>query len=109
MKHEEDRIQYSAVMWLQSEGYYFYSVPNEGAGGNRVRMAILISLGLRKGAADLVVLLSGGRSVYFEFKSAIGTQKPGQVLFQKKLEALGHEYHLVRTLEEVQAILKDRG
>lgn len=108
MNHPEDKIQYAMVMWLQKNGYYFYSIPNGDGAGNVARITRLISLGMRKGASDLVVLLNGGRSVYFEVKSSDGTQKPDQKLFQARLEERGHEYHLVRSLEEMVGILDGR-
>jgi hypothetical protein len=84
-------------------------VPNEGAGGNVVRISHLISLGMRKGAADLVVCLYGGIAVYLEVKDPIkGTQKKEQKLFQTKLEERGFEYHIVYSVEDAKGVLNGR-
>lgn len=109
MNRPEDKIQYAIVQWLQAQGYWFYSVPNEGGGGNVARLSRLISLGMRKGAADLVVCLFGGKSVYLECKDPEkGRQSDAQKLFQHKMEERGFEYHLVYSLEDVQRILAGR-
>lgn len=109
MKRPEDKIQYQIVKWLQGEGYWFYSVPNEGAGGNVSRITHMISLGMRKGAADLVVCLHGGVGVYLEVKDPIrGTQKKEQKLFQSKLEERGFEYRVVYSVEDVKGALNGR-
>src|SRR6478609_11696624 len=109
MNRPEDKIQYTIVRWLQAEGYWFYSVPNEGGGGNVARLTRLISLGLRKGAADLVVCLYGAVGVYLECKDPLkGRQSQEQKLFQSKMEERGFEYHLVYSLEDAQKVLKGR-
>lgn len=109
MNRSEDKIQYQIVQWLQKEGYWFYSVPNEGAGGNVARITHLISLGMRKGAADLVVCLYNAISIYLEVKDPLkGTQKKDQKLFQTKLEERGFEYHVVYSVDDVKGILNGR-
>lgn len=106
MNRPEDKIQYTIVRWLQAEGYWFYSIPNEGSGGNVARLTRLISLGLRKGAADLVVCLYGGVGVYMEAKDPLkGRQSQEQKLFQSKMEERGFEYHLVYSVDDVKKIL----
>lgn len=97
----EGRIQYEVVQWLQSEGIFFFSVPNEGAGGNVRMMTKLVSMGLRAGASDLVIVLQG-RVIFLELKDDEGVQSKLQKVFQDRVEGLGHTYWLCRSLDEVK-------
>ena len=99
---KEERIQYESVMWLQSEGYWFFSVPNEATQG---KISKFIAMGMRPGAADLVVVLDGGRVLFVEFKNEVGKQRKAQELFQSKVEERGHRYVLVRSLMELKKAL----
>ena len=62
-------------------------------------MMRLKTMGLRSGASDLVVVLPG-RVMFVEVKTPTGKQSPAQVKFQQTVEALGHEYIVVRSVEE---------
>lgn len=100
MKRHEDRIQYEIVQWLQSQGIYFFSVANEAAGRSVQAVTRLKSMGLRAGVSDLVVVLPG-RVIFLEVKDADGVQSHLQKVFQDRVEALGHQYKLVRNVQEV--------
>jgi len=99
---KEERIQFEIVMWLQKNGYWFFSVPNEGARDMTTRLK---AMGLRPGASDLVVVLPQGRCLFVEVKSETGLQRKEQKLFQEKVEERGHRYVIVRSLEDVKAAL----
>lgn len=102
----EDRIQYEIFMWLQEQGIYAFSVPNEGAGkGQIIRMMKLKSMGLRAGVSDLIVILSG-KVVFLEVKTEKGKQSEAQKRFEEKVKSLGHEYFIVRSINEVKEALK---
>src|SRR5690554_5224799 len=57
MRNEEAKIQADIVRYLSSEGVFCHSVPNEGAGTDKMRTMRMITMGLRPGTADLVVWL----------------------------------------------------
>lgn len=103
MKHEESRIQYEIVKYFQSVGIFVCSIPNEGSTDAR-RTMMLVSMGLRTGASDLIVILQN-RVIFLEVKTAIGKQSPAQLNFQQKVTALGHEYKIVRSLEDAKRII----
>lgn len=103
---KEDKIQNDIVMWLQRHGYWTNSIPNEAAAGNKVRQMKLVAMGLRAGAPDLLVWLENGVVLALEVKNELGHQSPAQKRFQGRLEALGHKYYVVRSVEDVSAILK---
>ena len=100
----EARIQADIVKWLQDQGIYCFSVANEAAGRSAVKQMQLITCGLRAGVSDLVIVLPG-RVIFCEVKDDKGKQSERQLLFQKKVESLGHEYILVRSVESLQLYL----
>lgn len=46
------------------------------------------------------------RIIFLELKGDKGKQRPEQRVFQGKVEAQGAEYHIIRSVEEVQALLE---
>lgn len=69
----------------------------------------------RNGIADICVLLPAGRVLWLEIKTATGKQSKDQIAFQKDVESMGGEYHIVRrpkhALEIVQRLYEtyDKG
>lgn len=64
----------------------------------------LMSIGLLAGVSDLVIIhaiegMTQGVHVYIEVKTPKGKQSPAQVDFMRRIEALGYEYHVVRSVE----------
>lgn len=58
--------------------------------------------GMENGIQDLTIYLPEGKVLNLEFKRPNGgVQSPDQKLIESKLKALGHNYHLVRSIEEV--------
>lgn len=58
--------------------------------------------GMEVGMPDLSIYLPKGVVLNLEFKRPNGgVQSPDQKLIESKLKALGHNYHLVRSIEEV--------
>lgn len=108
MKKTEAKIQVAIVQYLQSLGIWFCSIPNEAAGSGssvKIRMSNLIAMGLRSGAPDLLAFLPGGRLLALEIKAPNGTQSQTQKSFQDRLENLGFEYYIVRSVEDVEEII----
>ena len=100
----EAQLQTSIVQALQMRGAFAFSVPNEALGqiharAGHGRMAMLKAMGLRSGVSDLVVLLPG-RVVFMEVKTATGRQSDAQRDFQALVTALGHQYAVVRSVED---------
>jgi hypothetical protein len=56
------------------------------------------------GMADLLVFL-GPFPVWLECKTRTGTQSGDQIAFARKVEALGHQYWVVRSVEDASAAI----
>jgi hypothetical protein len=100
----EAKLQAEIVQLLQKAGIYFFSVPNEGS-QNKVRTMSLMGMGLRPGASDLVLVLKN-RIVFMEVKTRDGKQSPAQERFESRVKELGHEYVVVRNLNDVELFVK---
>jgi len=109
----ESQIQMQIVQALQAMGVMFFSVPNEALGkinhrGDRNRMMRLKSMGLLSGVSDLVVVLKN-KIVFLEVKTAKGRQSKSQKDFEHRVTLLGHEYHVVRSVDDVISIVDSTG
>jgi hypothetical protein len=80
------------------------------AGHRSLRMgARMKAEGLQAGAADLCVMLPGGKVAWLELKTAAGRQSIAQKGFEAKCRRLGHHYAVARTLDEAFDALKQWG
>jgi hypothetical protein len=76
------------------------------AGHRSLRMgARMKAEGLQAGAADLCVMLPGGKVAWLELKTAVGRQSIAQKGFESKCRRLGHPYVVARTLDEAMEAL----
>ena len=101
----EAKIQADIVQYLQTRGVYFFSVPNEAAGRDAaIRMARLKAMGLRSGVSDMVLIFPG-QVVFVEVKDENGKQSDNQRRFQDKVNELGFDYFLVKSVEDVQKVV----
>lgn len=96
----EDQIQQQIVIYYRNlfKGLIF-SVPNGGT-RNILEAKKLKSTGLMPGVADLIILKPNAEIIFIEVKTTIGKQSEAQKLFQKKVQDLGFEYYIVRSLYE---------
>jgi len=99
------KIQAEIVQALQGAGLYFFSVPNEAAGRSAVAQMQLISMGLRSGCSDLVVL-TPPTVIFLEVKTPDGKQSENQKKFQRKVESMGYRYEIVRSVEDAMAVIE---
>lgn len=76
-----------------------FSIPNGGTRDIREAMT-LKATGLLKGASDLVLIFPNGIVSFVEFKLLNGTQSSEQKDFQERVNNLGFNYHLIRSLED---------
>lgn len=128
MNAHEHRIQVACVRWFayqfpQYEGLLF-ACPNGGA-RDKVTGAMLKAEGVTAGVADLILLVPKRVKVLsafpneawwhtipalcIEMKTEKGRQSPEQKAWQKKVEAQGYKYIVIRSVEqfitEVEAYL----
>jgi len=66
-------------------------------------------MGVLPGVADIVILSVGGRCHFIELKSKKGRMSDAQIEFQNSVKALGFQYHLCRSLLDVELALGDFG
>ena len=113
----EDRLQAEIVKWFNNEfclkfhnpRYLIFSVPN-GGNRNKIEAMTFKATGLLSGVSDLIVVLPN--KVYFVELKTEDLQKSNQSEeqkdFQKRVEELGFEYKLIRTLNEFKEWLKNK-
>lgn len=105
----EDQLQAYCVKWFD-EQYpqlrgMLYSVPNGAHLSDKREANKLIATGLRRGPADLHLILSCGRIVFIEMKLPNGTQSNDQEKWQAKVEERGHTYVILRTFNEFKEFI----
>jgi hypothetical protein len=99
---EIQRAVVTALRWaLPAEAIVHHSAHEFGRGGaeGRQRQAILQGMGVHAGFADLVVL-AAGRVVFLEVKAARGRLSPHQRAFGEAVQAQGHAWAVVRSVQE---------
>ncbi len=57
-------------------------------------------LGVVSGVSDLVYLRPDGKVLFIELKTSEGRQSPAQLKWQALVESFGHQYLIVRSVEE---------
>lgn len=78
---------------------YIHNNPKDAIEG-----AILRSIGMIKGVADMLYMKPGGPNVFLEVKGPGGRQQPEQKEFERTVKKWGHEYHIVTSYEEAAAV-----
>ena len=100
-RHIEESIQVACVKWfrLQYPNLVIFAVPNGGS-RNLYEAKNMKESGTLAGVADLVIVGNGGRILFVEMKAGKNKQEDSQVLFQNKVEKLGHKYIICRSKEQ---------
>ena len=102
MPKKESKIQLEILRYLRSQGLLFWRFSPDTyvqAIGRYVKHEYVPN-----GLPDIMVLVQG-KMIGFEVKQSTGRPSADQLLMQKRFALLGHEYYIVRSLEEVRAIL----
>jgi hypothetical protein len=105
MEKLESKIQQEIVMYFNhnyclnfhNPQCVIFSIPNEGL--SKKETIQKMATGLLPGAADLMILMPK-LAFYVEVKTPTGTQKENQKKFEKRVNSLGFNYYIVRSLEE---------
>ena len=106
----ESKIQQQIVMWYRNTyctiknnpRHLIFSVPNEGK--DIKEQLAKRATGMLSGVSDLIVVRPD-EVLFIECKDAKGKQREQQKNFQNTVDALGFEYHVVRSLEEFKKII----
>lgn len=62
-----------------------------------------------RGMPDLVVMLKSGKTLWVETKSDMGRLSEHQKKFMAEMNELGHHYHVVRSIFDLESILLNQG
>ncbi len=111
-KLNEDILQAEIFKWYFNNfctkqndvPHLIFSVPNGGLRTKSEAMK-LKATGLVAGVSDLIIV-QPNRTIFCELKILKGKQSPQQIDFQTKVENLGFEYWLVRSLDEFKLCLQ---
>lgn len=100
-RHIEESIQVACVKWfrLQYPNLVIFAVPNGGS-RNLYEAKNMKESGTLAGVADLVIVGNNGRVLFVEMKAGKNKQEASQVIFQQKVENLGHKYIICRSKEQ---------
>jgi hypothetical protein len=106
----ENLIQQEIFIWFNNNyclksdknRCMIFSVPNDSI--NAIETKRKINTGLLKGASDLIVILPN-KVLFVEIKTEKGVQSGNQKDFQNRIEVLGFEYYVIRSLEQFKNLI----
>lgn len=92
----------------------YCAIPNGSVlAGNEAQRAIqmrkLKATGLRPGMPDILIILPGGRCAWAELKSDKGRLSAAQEGWRDALVALGHDWRLIRSTDDMTNYLGELG
>ena len=97
----EQRIQQEIIVYYRNKNIdndnLIFSVPNDSR--NAVEQIRKVATGLMAGVSDLIIVKKN-EVIFVEIKDENGKQSEKQKIFEKKIKALGFDYHIVRSLHE---------
>lgn len=101
--HPERELQIECVEWFRKmyKNSLIVQVPNEAC-YNRAKE--FKATGMLKGASD-VYIVHNGQVLFVEFKAEDGKQSREQRMFQRKVEALGFKYFIIKTLQDFKNVI----
>lgn len=102
---QEAELQKSIVEYLNKNypQVLVFSVPNEATYRRR---NYFHKLGMLSGVSDLILVFLNG-VIFIECKAPKGKQSIEQTNFQKRVEALGFKYFIIKDLEELKDIINN--
>ena len=110
----EGKIQAECYRWFNNTyclkhhtpRLLMFSIPNELAGRNKIATIQARSMGLTSGVADTQILFPNGKSIFVEFKTSKGTQSDNQKDFEVRVNSLGFDYYVIRSVDEFKALIQ---
>ena len=108
MNQDEHKLQVAICKYLDLCGYEFFAIPNGGLRNIKVA-AKLKQEGVKAGVADLFVALSNGKyhGLFIEVKVGRNRQQPNQKIFEQKVLENGYQYKVVRSIDEMVAVIRE--
>lgn len=104
-KKTEHNIQKSIVRWFRKEypEYIVFSTNNEAC---YKRKTYFTEAGMLNGLADLVIVLPN-KIIFVELKTEKTKQSPSQKEFEVKINSLGYNYYIIRSLDDFKELIKN--
>lgn len=111
LKHHYPRLKMFSVsneaILLMASILKSYRVPESIVNkATALSMDKMKSMGMVNGVSDTIVVLPN-KTLFCEFKVQDGRQSEKQKEFQQIVTDLGHEYHVVRSLEQFKDIINE--
>jgi hypothetical protein len=108
MNQDEHKLQVAICKYLDLCNYEFFAIPNGGLRNIKVA-AKLKQEGVKAGVADLFVALSNGKyhGLFIEVKVGKNRQQPNQKIFEQKVVENGYQYKVVRSIDEMIAVIRE--
>jgi len=101
----EGCIKADILRYLEKRGFFAWNNPS---GAVRIAPDRWLSFG-KKGSADILGCLPGGRFLAIEVKAQRGRLSPEQSAFLEKIRGLGGMAVVVRSFRELDAALRHEG
>jgi hypothetical protein len=108
----EEHLQRSVVTLLQiyeNRGLLAFCHVGNGEWRHKATGGRLKAMGVRAGVPDLLIWADGGHCFGVELKAGTGKLSPAQTFWHATLETLGHQVYVVRSLDEMEAVLRAEG
>ena len=106
----EEDLQRACVAWLEialAADWRFLHIPNQRGTRSETENRILKALGVKAGAADLLILSPHGPVYWLELKSPTGSLSTAQRDWRDWRRANGLPWALIRSLEDLVAFCRD--
>jgi hypothetical protein len=108
----EEQLQRSVVDLLQiyeNRGLLAFCHVGNGEWRHKATGGRLKAMGVRAGVPDLLIWLPGGSGFGVELKAGASKLSPAQTFWHFTLETLGHRIYVVRSLDEMEMLLRAEG
>jgi hypothetical protein len=107
VRRPEQSLHISAVhflRWALPEPVFFLH-PSNGGKRTAAEAALFKAMGQLAGASDLIFFMPDGTARFLEFKADKGRATEAQEAFQARVEAIGCEYRICRSLDELEGVV----
>ena len=112
MMRSEEQLHRAVVDLLriyENRGLLAFCHVGNGEWRHKVTGGRLKAMGVRAGVPDLLIWLPGGSGFGVELKAGTGKLSPAQTFWHATVTALGHRVYVVRSLDEMEAVLHTEG
>jgi hypothetical protein len=112
MRRPEEALHRACCQLLavyQQRGLLAFAHPANGGYRTRGEAGILKALGLVAGVPDLLLWLPDGRTCAVELKAGSKPLTAPQLRWHDTMAALGHEVHVCRSIDDLEAVLRSHG